>query len=97
MLPSSFSSLSFVCNFFFLQPSGRSSSESSDENDKWQPIFVAVTERELRYVPILHSHYSSYFQLRLRFSFVIHFSFIKSDYFCCCPLKDYKFKQENET
>ncbi|XP_073842455.1 syntrophin-like 1 [Musca autumnalis] len=29
-------------------PSGRSSSESSDENDKWQPIFVAVTERELR-------------------------------------------------
>lgn len=30
------------------QPSGRSSSESSDENDKWQPIFVAVTEREFR-------------------------------------------------
>ncbi|KAI8122229.1 Beta-1-syntrophin [Lucilia cuprina] len=29
-------------------PSGRSSSESSDENDKWQPIFVSVTERELR-------------------------------------------------
>ncbi|XP_067613658.1 beta-1-syntrophin isoform X2 [Eurosta solidaginis] len=29
-------------------PSGRSSSESSDENDKWQPIFVAVTEREFR-------------------------------------------------
>jgi len=30
------------------QPSGRSSSESSDESDKWLPIFVAVTEREFR-------------------------------------------------
>ncbi|KAM7357538.1 syntrophin-like 1 isoform 2-T4 [Cochliomyia hominivorax] len=29
-------------------PSGRSSSESSEENEKWQPIFVAITERELR-------------------------------------------------
>ncbi|XP_030375378.1 beta-1-syntrophin [Scaptodrosophila lebanonensis] len=29
-------------------PSGRSSSESSDESDKWQPVFVAVTEREFR-------------------------------------------------
>uniref|UniRef100_A0A6P4FT31 Beta-1-syntrophin n=1 Tax=Drosophila rhopaloa TaxID=1041015 RepID=A0A6P4FT31_DRORH len=29
-------------------PSGRSSSESSDESDKWLPIFVAVTEREFR-------------------------------------------------
>ncbi|XP_062132175.1 beta-1-syntrophin [Drosophila sulfurigaster albostrigata] len=29
-------------------PSGRSSSESSDETDKWLPIFVAVTEREFR-------------------------------------------------
>ncbi|XP_055384256.1 beta-1-syntrophin [Condylostylus longicornis] len=28
--------------------SGRSSSESSEENDKWQPVFVAVTEREFR-------------------------------------------------
>lgn len=34
--------------FFQLQPSGRSSSESSDESDKWLPIFVAVTEREFR-------------------------------------------------
>lgn len=33
---------------FTLQPSGRSSSESSDESDKWLPIFVAVTEREFR-------------------------------------------------
>ncbi|XP_055856326.1 beta-1-syntrophin [Episyrphus balteatus] len=30
------------------EQSGRSSSESSDENDKWQPVFVAVTEREFR-------------------------------------------------
>uniref|UniRef100_T1GWL4 Uncharacterized protein n=1 Tax=Megaselia scalaris TaxID=36166 RepID=T1GWL4_MEGSC len=28
--------------------SGRSSSESSEENDKWQSIFVAITEREFR-------------------------------------------------
>lgn len=34
--------------FLQLQPSGRSSSESSDESDKWLPIFVAVTEREFR-------------------------------------------------
>ncbi|KAH8405377.1 hypothetical protein KR222_009814 [Zaprionus bogoriensis] len=31
-----------------VSPSGRSSSESSDESDKWLPIFVAVTEREFR-------------------------------------------------
>ncbi|XP_052888954.1 beta-1-syntrophin [Anopheles moucheti] len=30
------------------EPNGRSSSESSDELDKWQSIFVAVTDRELR-------------------------------------------------
>ncbi|XP_017844288.1 beta-1-syntrophin isoform X2 [Drosophila busckii] len=29
-------------------PSGRSSSESSDESDKWLPMFVAVTDREFR-------------------------------------------------
>lgn len=34
--------------FLIQQPSGRSSSESSDESDKWLPIFVAVTEREFR-------------------------------------------------
>lgn len=33
----------FVC----LQ-NGRSSSESSEETDRWQSIFAAVTERELR-------------------------------------------------
>lgn len=38
----------FVIVADLAQPSGRSSSESSDENDKWQPIFVAVTEREFR-------------------------------------------------
>lgn len=27
---------------------GRSSSESSDDADRWQPVFVAVTDRELR-------------------------------------------------
>lgn len=27
---------------------GRLSSDSSDEMDRWQPVFVAVTERELR-------------------------------------------------
>lgn len=30
------------------EPNGRSSSESSDELDKWQSIFVAVTDREFR-------------------------------------------------
>uniref|UniRef100_A0A182FV35 Uncharacterized protein n=1 Tax=Anopheles albimanus TaxID=7167 RepID=A0A182FV35_ANOAL len=30
------------------EQNGRSSSESSDELDKWQSIFVAVTDRELR-------------------------------------------------
>lgn len=34
----------------FNEPNGRSSSESSDEADRWQPVFVAVTDRELRYV-----------------------------------------------
>lgn len=40
--------LNLIRFFFQLQPSGRSSSESSDESDKWLPIFVAVTEREFR-------------------------------------------------
>lgn len=33
--------------FSFFQ-NGRSSSESSDDTDRWQPVFVAVTDRELR-------------------------------------------------
>ncbi|KAG4078544.1 hypothetical protein HA402_009256 [Bradysia odoriphaga] len=30
------------------EQNGRSSSESSDDTDRWQPVFVAVTDRELR-------------------------------------------------
>lgn len=33
----------------YLQQNGQSSSESSDDLDRWLPVFVAITDRELRY------------------------------------------------
>lgn len=38
----------FILVFFIFLQNGRSSSESSDDTDRWQPLFVAVTDRELR-------------------------------------------------
>lgn len=35
----------FLC---IKQQNGQSSSESSDDMDRWLPIFVAITDRELR-------------------------------------------------
>lgn len=33
---------------FHSQQNGQSSSESSDDLDRWLPVFVAITDRELR-------------------------------------------------
>lgn len=37
----------YITIYFYFK-NGRSSSESSEETDRWQSIFAAVTERELR-------------------------------------------------
>lgn len=38
-----------IITIVYLQQNGQSSSESSDDLDRWLPVFVAITDRELRY------------------------------------------------
>lgn len=41
-----FKQISF--SFIYRQQNGQSSSESSDDLDRWLPVFVGITDRELR-------------------------------------------------